>query len=81
MSVETRKGHLVSHLTSRSVCIILPSLVKIPEVSLITTLGPDFAEQSGVSNGHSRCNSPIYPRFLPHLERLVEFKASKADEA
>ena len=25
--VETRKGTLVSHLTSRSVCIILPSLV------------------------------------------------------
>ena len=27
ISVETRKGHLVSDLTSRSVCIILPSLV------------------------------------------------------
>ena len=27
ISVETRKGRMVSHLTSRSVCIILPNLV------------------------------------------------------
>ena len=34
--LESRKGRLVSHLTSGSVCIILSSLVYIPEVSVIT---------------------------------------------
>ena len=34
--LETRKGHLVSHLTSRSICIILSSPVYIPEVSVVT---------------------------------------------
>ena len=34
--LETRKGRVVSHLTSRSIYIILSSLVLIPEVSVIT---------------------------------------------
>ena len=33
--VETRKRRLVSHITSRSVCIILPNLVYLPEVSVL----------------------------------------------
>ena len=36
ISVENRKERLVSHMTSRSVCILLPSLVSIPEVSVVT---------------------------------------------
>ena len=36
ISVETRKGRLVSHLTSRSVCIILLNLVYITELSVLT---------------------------------------------
>ena len=56
---------LNSHLTSRSVCIFLARLVYIPELSLIPRQVPDFNEQTRVSNGHPRCNSRIYPRFLP----------------
>ena len=36
ISVETIKGGLVSHLTSRSVSIILTNLILIPEVSVLT---------------------------------------------
>ena len=35
ITVSNRKGDLNSHLTSRSVCIVLPRLVYIPELSLI----------------------------------------------
>ena len=35
ITVPTRKRDLNSHLTSRSVSIVLPRLVYIPEVSLI----------------------------------------------
>ena len=37
ISVETRNGPLISHLTSRNVCIILTSLGLFTVVSLITT--------------------------------------------
>ena len=71
-TVSNRKRDLVSHLTSRSVCIFLPRLVYIPDLSLIPTQVPDFNEQTRVSNGHPRCNSKIYPRFLPQLEKTHE---------
>ena len=35
ITVPTRKRELNSHLTSRSIRIVLPRLVYIPEVSLI----------------------------------------------
>ena len=34
--LEIKKGRLISQLTFRSVCIILSSLVSIPEVSVVT---------------------------------------------
>ena len=66
ITVSNRKRDLDSHLTSRSACIFLPRLVYIPELSLIPRQVPDFNEQTRVSNGHTRCNSRIYPRILPH---------------
>ena len=36
ISVETRKGRLVSDLTSRNVGIILPNLVELALVSILT---------------------------------------------
>ena len=36
VNAATRKGHYISGLTSRNVLIALPSLMEIPEVSLIT---------------------------------------------
>ena len=50
-NVSNRKKDLDSHLTSRSVCILLPRLVYIPELSLIPRQVPDFNEQTRVSNG------------------------------
>ena len=81
ITVSNRKRDLNSHLTSRSVCIFLPCLVYIPEMSLIPRQVPDFNEQTRVSNGHPRCNSRIYPRFLPHLEKTHETFPSLRDEA
>ena len=69
------------HLNSRSVCIFLPCLVYIPEFSLIPRQVPDFNEQTRVSNGHPGCNSRIYPRFLPQLEKTHETFPSLRDEA
>ena len=81
ITVSNRKRDLNSHLTSRSVCIFLPRLVYIPELSLIPRQVPDFNEQIRVSNGHPRCNSKIYPRCLPHLEKTHETSPSPRDEA
>ena len=81
ITVSNRKGDLNSHLNSRSVCIFLPCLVYIPELSLILRQVPDFNEQTRVSNGHLRCNSRIYPRFLPQLEKTHETFPSLRDEA
>ena len=81
ITVSNRKRDLNSHLTSRSVCIFLPRLVYIPDLSLIPRQVPDFNEQTRVSNGHPRCNSIIYPRFLPHLEKTHETFPSLRDEA
>ena len=81
ITVSNRKRDLNSHLTSRSVCIFLPRLVYIPELSVIPRQVPDFNEQTRVSNGHPRCNSRIYPRFLPHLEKTHETFPSLRDEA
>ena len=81
ISVSNRKRDLNSHLTSRSVCIFLPRLVYIPEFSLIPRQVPDFSEQTRVSNGHPRCNSWIYHRFLPQLEKTHETFPSLRDEA
>ena len=81
ITVSNRKIDLNSHLTSRSVCVFLPRLVYIPEFSLIPRQVPDFNEQTIVSNGHSRCNSRIYPRFLLQLEKTHETFPSLRDEA
>ena len=81
ITVSNRKRDLNSHLTSRSVCISLPRLVYIPELSLIPRQVPDFNEQTRVSNGHPRCNSRIYPRFLLQLEKTQETFPSLGDEA
>ena len=81
ITVSNRKRDLDSHLTSRSVCIFLPRLVYIPELSLILRPVPDFNEQARVSNGHPPCNSRIYPRFLPKLEKTHETFPSLRDEA
>ena len=81
ITVTNRKRDLNSHLNSRSVCIFLPRLVYIPELSLIRRQVPDFNEQTRVSNGHPRCNSRIYPRFLLHLEKTHEPFPSVRDVA
>ena len=81
ITVSIRKRDLNSHLTSRSVCIFLPHLVYIPELSLIPRQVPDFNEQTRVSNGHPGCNSRIYPRFRPQIEKTHETFRSLRDEA
>ena len=81
ITVSYRKRDLHTHLTSRSVCIFLPRLVYIPELSLIPRQVPDFNEQTRVSNGHPGCNSRIYPRCLPQLEKTHETSPSPRDEA
>ena len=81
ITVSNRKRDLDSHLTSSSVCIFLPRLVYIPELSLIPRQVPDFNEQTRVSNGHPRCNSRIYPTFLPQLEKTHDTFPSLRDEA
>ena len=81
ITVSNRKRVLDSHLTSRSVCIFLPRLVYIPELSLIPRQVPDFNEQTRISNGHPDCNSRIYHRFLPQLEKTHETFPSLRDEA
>ena len=81
ITLSNRKRDLNSHLSSRSVCIFLPCLVYIPELSLIPRQVPDFNEQTRVSNGHPRRNSRIYPRFQPQLEKTHETFPSLRDEA
>ena len=81
ITVSNRKRDLNSHLTSRSVCIFLPRLVYIPEFSFIPRQVPDFNEQTRVLIVHPRCNSRIYPRFLPQLEKTHETFPSLRDEA
>ena len=81
ITVSNRKRDLVSHLTSRSVCFFLPRLVYIPELSLIPRQVSDLNELTRFSNGHPRCNSRIYPRFLPQLEKTHETFPSLGDEA
>ena len=53
----------------------------VPELSLIPRQVPDFNEQTSVSNGHPRCNTRIYHRFLPQLEKTHETFPSLRDEA
>ena len=81
ITVSNRKRDLNSHLISRSVCIFLPRLGYIPELSLIPRQVPDINEQTRVSNGHPRYNSRIYPRFLPELKKTHETFPSLRDEA
>ena len=81
ITVSNRKRDLNSHLTYWSVCIFPPRLGYIPELSLIPREVPDFNDQTRVSNGHPRCNSRIYPRFLPQLEKTDERYPSLRDEA
>ena len=81
ITVSNRKRNLNSHLTSRSVCMFLPRLVYIPELSLTARQVPDFNEQTRVSKGHPRCNLRIYPWCLPQLEKTHETSPSPRDEA
>ena len=81
ITLSNRKRDQDSQLTSRSFSIFLPRLVYIPEMSLIARQFPDFNEQTGVSNGHPRCNLRIFPRFLPQLEKTHETFPSLRDEA
>ena len=81
ITVSNRKRDLNSHWTSRSVRIILPCLVYIPELSLIPRQVRDFNEQTRISNGHPCCNSRICPRFLPQLEKTHETFPFLRDEA
>ena len=81
ITVSNRKRDLNSNLNYRSLCIFLPRLVYIPELSLIPRQVPDFNEQTRVSKGHPRCNSRIYTRFLPQLEKTHETFPSLRDEA
>ena len=81
ITVSNSKRDLNSHFTSRSVCIFLPRLVYIALLSLILRQVPDFNEQTRVSNGHPCCNSRIYPRILPQLEKTHETFPSLQDEA
>ena len=81
ITVATRKGNLVSRLTSRSIGISLPSREEIPEGSLITRKSPEVTEQTRVFNYHPRRNSRMYPRFPPQLEKNHETSPSPRDEA
>ena len=81
ITVSNNKREMDSHLTSRSVCIFLPRLVYIPEMSLIPRQVSDFNKQTRVSNGHPRCNSRIYPRFFPQLKKTHDPFHSLRDEA
>ena len=81
ITVSNRKRDLNSHLTSRSVHVVLPRLVYIPEWSLIPRQVSWLTEQTPVSNGHPRINSRIYHRFLPQLEKTHETFPSLRDEA
>ena len=81
ITVSNRKRDLNSNLTSRSVWIFLPHLVYIPELYLMPRQVPDFNEQTRISNGHPRCNSRIYPPFLPQIEKTHETFPSLRDEA
>ena len=80
ITVSNRKRDLNAHITSRSVWIFLPRLVYLPELSLIHRQVPDFNEQTRVSNGHPRCNSRIYPRSLPQLDKTHETFSSVRNE-
>ena len=81
ITVSNRKRDLNSDVTSRSVPIVLPRLVYIPELSLITRQVSWLHWKSPVSNGHPRRNSRIYSRFLPQLEKTHETFLSPRDEA
>ena len=76
--MSNRKRDLDSHLNSRSVCIFLPRLVYIPELSLLPRQVPDFNEQTRVSNGHPRCNSRIEILISDKID--FKIKAVKRDK-
>ena len=44
-------------------------------------LSPDVAEQTRFLKGHPHCNSRIYPRFQPQLEKNHEIYPSPSDKA
>ena len=81
ITVSNRKRFLNSHLTSRSVRIVLSRRVYIPEFPSYLDRCRDFTEKTPVSNGRPRRNSRIYPRFLPQLEKTHETSPSPHDEA
>ena len=81
ITVANRKRDLNSHLTSRSVCVVLPRRDYILSCPSYLDSGPDFTEQTPFSKGYPRLNSRIYPRFLPQLEKTYETFPSLRDEA
>ena len=78
---SNRKRDLNSHLTSRSVRIVLPRLVYIPELSHIPRQVFSLHWTNSSFDVHLRCNSRIYPRFLPQIEKTHETFPSLRDEA
>ena len=81
ITVSNRKRDLNSHLTSRSVHIVLPRLVYIPEFSLIPRQVSWLHWTNSSFEWTSRCNSRIYATFLPQLEKKHEPFPSLRDEA
>ena len=81
ITVSNRKRDLNSHLTSRSVRIVLPRLVYIPELSLILRPVSWLHWTNSTFEWTSRRKSRIYPRFLPPLEKTHENFPSPRDEA
>ena len=81
ITVSNRKRDRNSHLTSRSVRIVLPPIVYIPEMSLIPrqVFWLHWTNSSFEWTSHS--NSRIYPRFRPQLEKTNETFPSLRDEA
>ena len=80
ITVPNRMWPSVSCLTSRNICIVLPSLVSPPEVSVFTRQEYWLTDQSRVLNHHPGHNSRIYPRFLLQLEKNHETSPSPRDE-
>ena len=81
ITVSNRKRDLNSHLTSRSICIVLPFIVYIPEVSLIPREVSWLHWTNSIFEWTSPRNSKIYPRFLPQLETAHETFPALRDEA
>ena len=79
--VSNRKRDLNSHLTSRTVRIVLPRLVYIHFVSLIARQVSWLHWTNSSFEWTCRGNSRIYPRFLPQFEKTHETFPLPREEA